>query len=438
MLAGGKYRVDAVLGVGGMGVVVAATHLALKQIVAIKFMLPKALEDRDAVERFLLEGRSAAQLKSEHVARVLDTGTLESGAPYIVMEFLEGITLDQYLEQGNVPSVGEAVEYVVQACEAVAEAHTRGIIHRDLKLTNLFLTKTADQRPRVKIIDFGLSKSLSTDAKRITKDFSLMGTPAYMSPEQLRGDEVDTRSDLWSLGVCLYELLTVTPPFQAESVAEVCAAVLQATPPAIRELRPEVPEALAHVVMRCLSKEPGGRYPTVAELAEALDPFVPDGTTRAGDRIRRVQSADVSGPILVPVPIEPAGRGTASSWGADGLMVAPRSTHRGWYAATAVIAVLAVVVLVLGLRARGASAPAQAAQAAPGPAEPPPAAVTAPPEVKPNEPASASASAPAPALASAPRPVQKPAGAKRSPSPPPTPAAPRGSAPNRDKLLESR
>jgi eukaryotic-like serine/threonine-protein kinase len=444
LLAGGKYRVEHVLGIGGMGVVVAATHLQLGQPVAIKFMLPAALKDKESVERFVREARSAAQLKSEHVARVLDVGTLETGAPYIVMEYLEGITLDRFLDEGNTLSIGEAVEFTIQVCEAVAEAHVRGIVHRDLKPTNLFMTKGADKRPLIKVIDFGLSKTLGANSRKITRDFSIMGTPTYMSPEQLRStSDVDTRTDIWALGVVLYELLTGHVPFHADAVAEVCALVLASPPRPIHEVHRDVPPELAAVIMRCLEKEPNHRFATVAELAEALNPFVPAGTGNAGDRIRRVQTDSVMAPRYgsQPLPDGP-GRKTQASWGTDAMMMAgSKPNHLLWIAVTIVIAALGIGALVFGLRMRAATE-AQSTNAAVTPPElpveaPPPS--TADPGPAPGTSAAPDHAGPVATTPARPGAPRSGTGGARPAATANASAKARSGAPsNRDKLLETR
>jgi serine/threonine-protein kinase len=285
----GKYRVDRIIGQGGMGVVVAATHLQLDEHVALKFLLPDAVRQPEVVERFAREARAASKIKSEHVARVIDVGTLETGAPYMVMEYLDGNDLAAELTKRphGLPA-DEAVQYVLQALEALAEAHAIGIIHRDLKPGNLFLARRRDKSSSVKVLDFGISKVAVGPASAMTQTSSVMGSPLYMSPEQLMSAKhVDARSDIWSMGIVLYELLAGGPPYIADTMPEVVAKILQMPLPPLRQTRPGVPEELTQVVARCLAKDPAQRYANVADLARALTPFTPDGR-RSYERIARV------------------------------------------------------------------------------------------------------------------------------------------------------
>ena len=287
----GKYRVERVLGIGGMGVVVAATHVELDQKVAIKFVLPAAVNDEGLLERFLREARAAVRLKSEHVAKVLDVGKMESGAPYMVMEYLEGCDLAQLVAKDGPLHVDTAADYIVQACEAVAEAHSQGIIHRDIKPQNLFLTKRVGGSSLVKVLDFGVSKVSIAGVVNLTQTMTVMGSPLYMSPEQMRSARsVDPRSDIWALGVVLYELLSGKTPFHAESMPELCLKVVTETPVPIDELRPDVPQAMAAVVMRCLEKEPDKRFNDAADLASALESFVTPASRISIERARMVMS----------------------------------------------------------------------------------------------------------------------------------------------------
>ncbi|MBL8608908.1 MAG: serine/threonine protein kinase, partial [Myxococcales bacterium] len=283
----GKYKVERVLAHGGMGVVVAAIHQQLEQRVALKFLLPEEMKNEGTVGRFLLEAKAAVRLRSEHVARVLDVGTADTGSPYIVMEYLEGRDLSAILADGEPMSVTSAVSYVLQACEAVAEAHALGIVHRDLKPANLFLTHRADGTPCVKVLDFGVSKLVGRDLN-MTKTNAVIGTPFYMAPEQLRSSrDADVRSDIWALGMVLYELLTGNVAFERDTLPELCMAIMTMPTPAPRDKRPDIPPALEAVILRALAKEPAQRYPTLAELARALAPFSPLGPA-SEKRIGRV------------------------------------------------------------------------------------------------------------------------------------------------------
>nr|HMR07207.1 serine/threonine-protein kinase [Polyangiaceae bacterium] len=210
----GKFRVEKLLGSGGMGMVVAAHHLQLDEPVAIKFLLPEALTNAAAVGRFAREARAATKIKSEHVVRIIDIGSFDSGEPYIVMEYLNGQDLSQLLAARGPLPPDEVAEYILQACEAIVEAHVLGIVHRDLKPANLFVAARMDGTPLVKVLDFGISKVSTGPDLSLTETSALMGSPLYMSPEQMASAKsVDARTDIWALGVILYELVTGKPPF---------------------------------------------------------------------------------------------------------------------------------------------------------------------------------------------------------------------------------
>jgi len=283
----GKYRIERVLGRGGMGVVVAARHIQLDEQVALKFLLPEALANQDAVKRFEREARAAVKIKSEHVARVTDVGTLESGSPYMVMEYLSGKDLGDYLAHVGPLPLEEAVECVLQACEAVAEAHSMGIIHRDLKPANLFRIVRADGTPSIKVLDFGISKVQGDHA--MTHTSSMMGSPQYMSPEQMTAAKsVDARADIWAMGVILLELLTGKAPFDGDTIPELCVAIMNSEPPPLSRFRPELPIDVGLIVERALKKNRDDRFANIAEFATALGPFGPPGAAVSAERIRRV------------------------------------------------------------------------------------------------------------------------------------------------------
>lgn len=270
-----KYRVAHAIGSGGMGVVVAAEHLHLPQRVAIKVL--KQASRPESLERFYREGRTLAQLSSEHVTRVLDVGALPGGEPYLVMELLDGEDLSAVVRRRGALPVEEAVDYALQACVGLAEAHLVGVVHRDIKPANLFLARTSDQRQVVKVLDFGISKANEAakgPGTALTESGAMLGSPRFMSPEQLRSTrDVDERADIWSLGVTLYELLAGTGAFSAPSVAELVIEVLTATPAPLGEVAPHVPAGLQAVVARCISSEPEARFASVGELVGALAPF---------------------------------------------------------------------------------------------------------------------------------------------------------------------
>ena len=329
----GKYRVEKLLGEGGMGVVVSAVHLGLEQEVAIKFLLPEAMRNPVAVERFLREAKVAAKVRSEHVARVHDVGTLEDygGVPYIVMEHLEGSDLGQLIDREGALPIEEACEIALQACEALAEVHAAGIVHRDLKPSNLFVTRRADGSPSAKLLDFGISKLTLGGAESsldpaLTQTATIMGSPSYMSPEQLKSTkEVDHRADVWSLGSVLYEALTGKPPFRGESLPQVCAMIASEDPVLPSSQRDGIPLELERTLLRCLEKNPDKRA-SVVELARTLAKFAPERARSSLERIEatagggepRPRAATRGEKSLATVPLEALAPVAASASGITG------------------------------------------------------------------------------------------------------------------------
>ena len=333
----GKYRVEGVLGSGGMGIVLAATHLHLRERVAIKLLRPETALRPTAVERFLREARVAMKLRGEHVVRIFDVGQLDDGAPFIAMECLQGEDLGAMVREQGPLAPEVAARYVVQACEGVAEAHAHGVIHRDLKPANLFLATRVDGSPCVKVLDFGASKILVPDSRladsfsAVTSDASgayqridssrlgladtveavvvggltragaLVGSPRYMAPEQVRAShDVDVRADVWALGAILYELLGGRPAFEGDSLEKLREHVLDGAPLPLDH----VPPALDAIIRRCLAKNPRDRYPSAVALAKALHSF------DSGRRRRRMSRTWIAiGGAFVAIGISTAGVG---------------------------------------------------------------------------------------------------------------------------------
>ena len=412
----GKYRVGEVIGAGGMGVVVAAHHLQLDERVAIKFLLPEVLGNAEAVARFAREARAAVKIKSEHVARVTDVGSLENGSPYMVMEYLDGGDLGAIIQRQGPLSVEQALEFILQTGEAIAEAHSLGIIHRDLKPSNLFCIRRSDGLLSVKVLDFGISKvtglgGATLDA-RMTGTTSVFGSPMYMSPEQmLSAHDVDARTDIWALGVVLYELLAGGAPFEGDTLPELIAKISTQPPPPMRSRRPNTPEGVEAVILKCLQKDRNHRYLNVAEFAIALAPHAPKRARASVERISRViQNAGLSSSALVwpPSSIPP------SQLPAADTMAPLGHTTPGLHRKPVVVAVAALVLLVavgaagIVLRLLRSGVPTAAlpttAAASVQPASAAPANATTAPAMVPVEVSDASRLVPAVAL-SAPIPV---------------------------------
>jgi serine/threonine protein kinase len=372
----GKYRVERVLGMGAMGVVVAATHLGLGQLVALKFMLQTRAPQREQTERFLREAKVAVKLRSQHSARVLDVGVLDSGAPYMVMELLEGRDLAALLASGATIAVEDAVEYLLQVCEAIGEAHASGIVHRDLKPANLFLTTDAGGEPCVKVLDFGVSK-LTGSELQLTGTVQALGSPLYMSPEQMQAArDVDGRSDIWALGAVLFELLARTTPFHAESLPELCTKVFYGEPLPLASLRPDVPAALIGVILGCLEKDRARRFQNVAALAAALAPFATPRARVYADRVASVQGVEVvpsrptdvlppapdplrarSAPSLISLPAIAETAAVASSL----PIAAPPRRWGGLLVLAISLGIITPIAAYLGLRSRAVDASSVAA-----------------------------------------------------------------------------
>jgi serine/threonine-protein kinase len=290
-----KYVVSGVLGMGGMGAVLSATHRELGTRVAIKVLLPGAFKDAPLMARLIREAQTAAAIQSEHVVRILDVGQLASGEPYLVMEHLIGKNLSELLQATGPLPQDEAVDYILEACEGLAHAHALNIVHRDIKPSNLFLATLANGNDVLKLLDFGISKAewLVQRSGELTATLETIGTPAYMSPEQARSSkQVDARTDIWAIGVVLYELLCGQPPFWGETIGAIIAMVAADPAPNPVALRPGLSKELAAVILRCLEKDPARRPQTIAEFAHLLAPFASEQGRMHVERIAHVATMD--------------------------------------------------------------------------------------------------------------------------------------------------
>jgi serine/threonine-protein kinase len=301
----GRYRVEGQIGAGGMGVVVSAQHLQLGQRVAIKYLPTSWLGDFDAVERFKREAWAAAQIKSPHVVRVSDVATLPSGAPFIVMEYLEGEDLAHVIAKRMPLPLAEITELILQVCEAIAEAHAIGIVHRDLKPSNIFCTRNTEGERVAKVLDFGISKLTGSGWELgITTTRTLLGSPTYMSPEQMHSaKEVDGRTDIWALGVILYELIAGQAPFSASTLPELAIQIATEPPLPLRAAGLDVPVGLERIVSRCLEKDRNKRFPDVGSLAAALTEFAPLTAGLHATRAQRaLRGSSSSSQLLAAIP----------------------------------------------------------------------------------------------------------------------------------------
>jgi serine/threonine-protein kinase len=439
----GRFVVEKMLGAGGMGDVVRAKSLSLEERVAIKLLLP-GRADADARHRLVREARLAVKIRSDHVVRILDVVNTGPNAPYIVMEHLEGYDLARRLESTGPLDASEAAGVILQACEAVGEAHYRGLAHRDIKPSNLFLVAKPGQPRFVKVLDFGISKVLDGGTERLTASNALLGSPAYAAPEQLRdARSVDRRCDVWALGVVLYESLTGQLPFTGLTIAEVCMKILESAPAPIPTAR-NVPQPMLAILERCLQKEAGQRFDNLGELAYALREFAPQVADTTLGYLRGL------GPPLPELPKEASSRAIAQ---ADTVLTAQGQTFdtradvgKRRPVALAILGFSAAAGAATFFSAKGmfptrsvdseppqsvvvGSAPVESARAASAPSASSSAPLASPsispsvaPTVEPmaNPPPSASVSAPLPRV-SAPRPKQKaakPAGKEATPAAP--------------------
>jgi eukaryotic-like serine/threonine-protein kinase len=386
-IVGDKYRIEGTLGVGAMGIVYAAHHLQLDERVALKVLRSELTAYPDAIKRFGREARAAAKIKNEHVTRVFDVGELADGTPYIVMESLEGEDLARWLAARGTLPLEEAITFVLQACEALIEAHVLGIVHRDLKPSNLFCSRRPDGSLCIKVLDFGISKiaALATSVADIGKTSganATVGSPFYMSPEQMQSaHDVDHRADIWALGVILFELLTGQVPFGGESLPEVCIKVATRAPHSLRALRSDIPEEVEATILKCLEKDPRDRFENVAEFAGSLFPYAGKTARVSIERIVQVSQRRTStaSPSLsaAPVDFRPSERATIRPLGATVPPARADSDGKLAWVGLGGAAAVALGVILFWTRPIGNGDSAQPVESSP-----PAKAAAAPPPVK--------------------------------------------------------
>jgi serine/threonine-protein kinase len=429
-IVAGKYELCRVLGEGGMGIVYEAFHVRLRQKVAVKIVRPDTAT-KEFIARFEREARAAAQIAGPHVARVLDADVLPGGTPYLVMELLHGRDLGLELMHAAVLEVERAADYVQQAALGLEQAHAAGVVHRDIKPGNLFLCDLpGTSRKLVKVLDFGISKVLGDDNKdAVTETFTTFGTAIYMSPEQMRSAKgVDARSDIWSLGIILYQTLCGRPPFTGSGTAVASAVAADPVPPP-RDRRAGIPDELEAIILKALEKDPAKRFQSARELADALAPFAPEKPIG-----KVLASLPPASPFVSAAPTPPRSVQPAADALHDAQTVAPREVTAPRRGSRRFVALLAAILAAIGTAALvtiamgriGSKPPPSAAPVQPaamastgtGDSEP---SATAPPVLDPT-PAPARSSAP-PTRAPAPVPPPAP-----TPTPAPGPAQPPATA----------
>ncbi|MBX3211298.1 MAG: serine/threonine protein kinase [Labilithrix sp.] len=412
----GRYELQSVVGVGTMGAVVAARHRMLDRRVAIKFLRPERAGDPTALDRFHQEASAASRIRSDHVVRVHDVGVTERGIPFMAMELLEGIDLEKLSERGPL-ALELAADCVLQAAEALAEAHVAGIVHRDVKPSNLFLTERTDGSVLLKVLDFGISKLAPERGgdPSLTATQAVIGSPAYMAPEQIRTSKyVTAKVDVWALGVVLFELLTTKLPFEGDTVGSVLAAVTMLPPASLRAHRPDLPERVEAAVLACLEKDPAARA-TLGDLAAALRPFASPLGVVSAERVARMCGGPYGAPGVGAV-VDPATQVGAVATRplapppGGGRAPPSRTPHLGLFVVGAGLLALLVMTVVLALPRGAPARPLETARPPEAPTVVGPSSASPPPTLSAPAPAAAPSTSVAPSRrrAPAPRPPRHP------------------------------
>ncbi len=408
-----KYRVDGLIGAGGMGSVYEATQTAIRRKVAIKLLHANFAENPDVVRRFQQEAEIAGSLGHDNICEVTDLGTLASGAPYLVMPLLKGLSLAELLIAEQPLSVFRVSDIICQTLSALESAHGAGIVHRDLKPDNIFVTKLGDRDDFVKLLDFGISKMLGQDSVvELTRTGTVLGTPFYMSPEQARGDKVvDERTDIYAIGVILYQALTGKRPFEGTSYNQVLAKIFTDPFPLPRTLSPSISKAIEQVILKAMDRNPNERYSTATAMRQALEEATEIAATDPADTALHtdIGTGLAGSSPYIPEPIEPSVR---TDEGARKALAPPVSARKKMVIGLIALGLILLVIGILAATGRRQEtvlhpnvplsiSPANRAMATPAPKDPPMAsppqkveAQVAAPEEKPGTPERVQAEAP--------------------------------------------
>ena len=350
---GRRYRIVCTLAAGGMATIYEAHDIPLERMVVLKVLRRELTQDPDIVASFLNEARSLARLHSLHVTRVLDCGNIHQAAapdiPFIVLELLEGVDLWTILRHDSRLSEPVTAGYMLEACEGLAEVHALHIVHRDIKPENIFLANDLDGTHTIKLLDFGISKKPDSIVEEWqTQSNNVIGSPQYMSPEQMRAMPIDARSDIWSLGTVMFECVAGRPAFGGSTIFEISAQVLSDRQANLRTLNSELSESFVTIVERCLERDPTLRFQNVAELAQALEPFAVVKNVPPSVRIACLLGLYLPQPVLEGPVIEPI----ISSIDTLVRMPAGRASRAGsrWRAGLSGLVVVVTLLALWGYR----------------------------------------------------------------------------------------